>query len=86
MAYRFLYGRREYCSFSFRRWMQVWFEAAGINVTLVTLFVFAPLFGIPVRLPEYVEALKRFLRNEGAQEVSSVRRNTAFDPNHGRIS
>lgn len=37
-----------------------WFEAAGINVTLVTLFVFAPLFGIPVRLPDYVEALKRF--------------------------
>lgn len=39
---------------------QVWFEAASINVTLVTLFVFAPLFGIPVRIPEYVEALKRF--------------------------
>lgn len=37
-----------------------WFEAAGINVTLVTLFVFAPLFGIPVRLPEYIEALNRF--------------------------
>lgn len=38
----------------------VWFESAGINVTIVTLFLFAPLFGIPVRLPEYVEALKRF--------------------------
>ncbi|RAP77697.1 hypothetical protein [Paenibacillus montanisoli] len=38
----------------------VWFDAAGINATIVTLFVFAPLFGIPVRLPEYVEALKRF--------------------------
>ncbi|MFC0211405.1 hypothetical protein ACFFK0_02900 [Paenibacillus chartarius] len=37
-----------------------WFQAAGMNVTLVTLFVFAPLFGIPVRLPAYVEALKRF--------------------------
>jgi hypothetical protein len=37
-----------------------WFEAAGINVTLVTLFVFAPLFGIPVRLPEYIESLNRF--------------------------
>ncbi|UVI30207.1 hypothetical protein [Paenibacillus spongiae] len=37
-----------------------WFEAAGINVTLVTLFVFAPMFGIPVRLPDYVAALKRF--------------------------
>lgn len=37
-----------------------WFEAAGINVTIVTLFLLAPLFGIPVRLPEYVEALRRF--------------------------
>ncbi|XEC95754.1 hypothetical protein AB6A23_04055 [Paenibacillus tarimensis] len=39
---------------------RTWFEAAGINVTLVTLFVFAPLFGIPVRIPEYIEALKQF--------------------------
>ncbi|WP_138750886.1 hypothetical protein [Paenibacillus sinopodophylli] len=39
---------------------RIWFESAGINVTIVTLFLFAPLFGIPVRLPEYVEALKRF--------------------------
>lgn len=39
---------------------RVWFEAAEINVTIVTLFLFAPLFGIPVRHPEYVEALKRF--------------------------
>lgn len=37
-----------------------WFQAAGVNVTLVTLFVFAPLFGIPVRLPAYIAALKRF--------------------------
>jgi hypothetical protein len=37
-----------------------WLKAASINVTVVTLFIFAPLFGIPVRLPEYVEALKRF--------------------------
>ncbi|WP_216651809.1 hypothetical protein [Paenibacillus sp. NEAU-GSW1] len=37
-----------------------WFEAAGINVTIVTLFFFAPLFGIPVRLPSYADALKRF--------------------------
>lgn len=37
-----------------------WFEAASINVTLVTLFVFAPLFGIPVRIPAYMEALNRF--------------------------
>ncbi|RTE08375.1 hypothetical protein [Paenibacillus whitsoniae] len=34
----------------------LWFESAGINVTIVTLFIFAPLFGIPVRIPEYVEA------------------------------
>jgi hypothetical protein len=39
---------------------RLWFHAAGINVTIVTLFLFAPLYGIPVRLPEYVEALKRF--------------------------
>ena len=39
---------------------RVWFEAAGINVTIVTLFLLAPLFGIPVRIPDYVEALKRF--------------------------
>ncbi|ANY66690.1 hypothetical protein BBD42_09610 [Paenibacillus sp. BIHB 4019] len=37
-----------------------WFKAASMNATLVTLFVFAPLFGIPVRLPDYVAALKRF--------------------------
>jgi len=37
-----------------------WFEAAGMNVTIVTLFLFAPLFGIPVRIPDYVEALRRF--------------------------
>lgn len=46
-------------------WLQkanarIWFESAGINVTIVTLFLFAPLFGIPVRIPEYVEAMKRF--------------------------
>ncbi|TYP72004.1 hypothetical protein [Paenibacillus methanolicus] len=39
---------------------RTWFESAGINVTIVTLFLFAPLFGIPVRIPRYVEALKRF--------------------------
>ncbi|MDQ6418924.1 hypothetical protein RB620_05665 [Paenibacillus sp. LHD-117] len=48
-----------------------WFEAASMNATLVTLFVFAPLFGIPVRLPAYVEALRRFY--EG-----SVRSGTAL--------
>lgn len=40
--------------------VHLWFEAAAINATLVTLFVFAPLFGIPVRLPAYVAALRRF--------------------------
>ncbi|RJX37208.1 hypothetical protein D3P09_22875 [Paenibacillus pinisoli] len=40
--------------------LHLWFEAAAINATLVTLFVFAPLFGIPVRLPAYVAALRRF--------------------------
>ncbi|WP_424767880.1 hypothetical protein [Paenibacillus sp. sgz302251] len=38
----------------------VWFESAAINVTIVTLFLFAPLFGIPVRIPHYIAALKRF--------------------------
>ncbi|MFD0672837.1 hypothetical protein [Cohnella sp. GCM10027633] len=37
-----------------------WFAAASLNVTIATLFVFAPLFGIPVRLPDYAEALRRF--------------------------
>lgn len=39
---------------------RMWFQAAGMNATIVTLFVFAPLFGIPVRLPKYVAALRRF--------------------------
>jgi hypothetical protein len=39
-----------------------WQQAATLNVTLVTLFVFAPMFGIPVRLPVYVSALKKFYR------------------------
>lgn len=39
---------------------RAWFEAAGMNATIVTLFCFAPLFGIPVRLPHYAEALRRF--------------------------
>ena len=43
------------CCFG-KRLPWLWFEAAEINVTIVTLFLFAPLFGIPVRLPEYVEA------------------------------
>lgn len=38
----------------------MWFGAAGMNATIVTLFAFAPLFGIPVRLPKYVAALQRF--------------------------
>ncbi|MCA0756303.1 hypothetical protein KP806_14710 [Paenibacillus sp. N4] len=41
-----------------------WLEAAGTNVTLVTLFVFAPLFGIPVRIPAYLEALNRFYETQ----------------------
>lgn len=41
-----------------------WLEAAGTNVTLVTLFVFAPLFGIPVRIPVYIEALNRFYETQ----------------------
>lgn len=40
--------------------MHAWFEAAGVNATIVTLFVFAPLFGIPVRIPSYLRALERF--------------------------
>lgn len=40
-----------------------WFEAASINVTIVTLFLFAPLFGIPVRIPKYVDQLKRFFES-----------------------
>ncbi|MFC5529049.1 hypothetical protein [Cohnella yongneupensis] len=39
---------------------RTWFDAAGVNATIVTLFVFAPLFGIPVRIPAYIEALRRF--------------------------
>lgn len=39
---------------------RAWFEAAGVNATIVTLFVFAPLFGIPVRIPSYIAALGRF--------------------------
>ncbi|HZG86034.1 hypothetical protein [Paenibacillus sp.] len=41
-----------------------WFEAAGMNVTIVTLFLFAPLFGIPVRIPDYVASLKRFYQQK----------------------
>ncbi|MEI7026929.1 hypothetical protein [Paenibacillus sp. y28] len=40
--------------------VKVWLEAATMNVTVATLFVFAPLFGIPVRSPQYVAALKQF--------------------------
>lgn len=54
---------------------RIWFESAGINVTIVTLFLFAPLFGIPVRLPAYVKALKRFyevnLRSKSALFVGT---------------
>jgi len=40
--------------------LHAWFEAAGVNATIVTLFVFAPLFGIPVRIPSYLRALEKF--------------------------
>jgi hypothetical protein len=39
--------------------VQEWQEAATLNLPLITLFVFAPLFGIPVQSPVYVSALKR---------------------------
>ncbi|GGF94525.1 hypothetical protein [Paenibacillus abyssi] len=42
--------------------VQTWLDAAAVNITLVTLFVFAPLFGIPVRSPRFVEALKWLYR------------------------
>lgn len=37
-------------------------QALSINVAIVTLFVFAPLFGIPVRTPENFLALKNLYR------------------------
>ena len=41
---------------------QTWLDAATLNVTIVTLMVFAPMFGIPVRSPIYVSALKKLYR------------------------
>lgn len=40
--------------------LQTWQQAATLNVTLITLFAFAPMFGIPVRSPVYVSALQNF--------------------------
>jgi DcuC family C4-dicarboxylate transporter len=40
---------------------QEWLEAMRVNVTLVALFLFVPLLGIPVRTGGYVEALKLVL-------------------------
>ncbi|MFC0273299.1 hypothetical protein ACFFIX_18000 [Metabacillus herbersteinensis] len=37
---------------------QEWLQAMRVNITLVALFLFAPLLGIPVRTGGYVEALK----------------------------
>lgn len=37
---------------------QEWLQAARVNLTLVALFLFVPLLGIPVRTGGYVEALK----------------------------
>ncbi|WP_270165016.1 hypothetical protein [Paenibacillus sp. SYP-B4298] len=55
--------------------LAAWLQAASMNATLVTLFVFAPLFGIPVRLPEYYAALERFyerrLRSTGSLLVGT---------------
>lgn len=48
-----------------------WEEAATLNLSLITLFVFAPMFGIPVRSPVYVLALKRFYQ-------LSIKGNKAF--------
>lgn len=35
-----------------------WLEAMRVNITLVSIFLFVPLLGIPVRTGGYVEALK----------------------------
>lgn len=58
-----------------------WIQSASINTAIVTLFVFAPLFGIPVRLPKYVEAIKHLYRTKvkgifsffvGSQMLTSI--------------
>lgn len=41
-----------------------WIAAANMNVTLVTLFVFAPLFGIPIRANRYTDALKQLYQSK----------------------
>jgi DcuC family C4-dicarboxylate transporter len=41
--------------------IQEWLVAMRVNVTLVALFLFVPLLGIPVRTGGYVEALKLVL-------------------------
>ncbi|WP_134702776.1 hypothetical protein [Ammoniphilus sp. YIM 78166] len=38
--------------------VQEWLQAARVNLTLIALFLFVPLLGIPVRTGGYVEALK----------------------------
>src|SRR5690554_4504032 len=37
--------------------LAVWIQSASINIAIVTLFVFAPLFGIPIRFPQYIRAI-----------------------------
>lgn len=39
-----------------------WIDSATKNVNLVTLFIFAPLFGIPIRFPEYIQGLREFYK------------------------
>ncbi|MEH7386235.1 hypothetical protein V7147_12575 [Bacillus sp. JJ1521] len=41
--------------------VQEWLDAARINLTLVAIFLFTPLLGIPVRTGGYVSALKLVL-------------------------
>ncbi|TCN21104.1 hypothetical protein [Mesobacillus foraminis] len=41
--------------------LEEWLKAARVNLTLVAIFLFTPLLGIPVRTGGYVEALKTLL-------------------------
>lgn len=43
---------------AYRASPHVWLASLNINVTLATLFLFAPLFGIPVKMPRYTEAIR----------------------------
>lgn len=50
--------------------VSTWLKVASLNVTLVTLFVFSPLFGIPVRSNRYVEALTDVYRHRVKGKIS----------------